>query len=87
MTKINCKLLTISTTVIDGKPCNYTVKTIAHTIDPIIKDPANRETTYRDIKKLARDLSKQVEKTILTHFCDGHIFNITIKDFIKSDDQ
>lgn len=81
MTKINCKLLTTSTTVVGGAPGNYTVRTISHTIDPIIKVPANRERSYQDIDKLARELAQQVEKTIRTHFHAGHVFNITIKDF------
>lgn len=83
MTKINCKLLTSSTSVLDGVSGNYIVRTISHTIDPTIKVPANREMSYQDIDKLAREFAQQVEKTIRTHFHEGHIFNITIKDFLK----
>lgn len=81
MTKINCKLLTSSTTVITGAPGNYTVKTVSHTIDPTIKKTINCEVTYSDIDNLAKDFGLLVAKTIARHFREKHAFNITIKDF------
>lgn len=87
MTKINVKLLTTSTTVIDGVPGNYTVKTISNTIDPKIKKPLNRETRYKYVDELANKLAAQIAQTIMVHYNTGHIFNITIKDFLKNPEQ
>lgn len=87
MTKINVKLLTTSTTVIDGAPGDYSVKTVSHTIDPKIKKPINRETRYKYVDELAKELAAQIAKTIMVYYNTGHIFNITIKDFLKTPEQ
>lgn len=81
MTNINCKLLTTSTTVIEGVSGNYTLKTISHTIDPRIKRPINRVLTFQTINDLARELASELTKTLTVYYQEGHIFNITIKDF------
>lgn len=87
MTKINVKLLTTSTTVIDGAPGDYSVKTVSHTIDHKIKKPINRETRYKYVDELAKELAAQIAKTIMVYYNTGHIFNITIKDYQKTPEQ
>lgn len=81
MTKINCKLLTSSTTVITGVPGNYTMKTVSHTIDPTIEKTINREVTYCTLASLAKEFGELIALTIERHYKEGHVFNITIKDF------
>lgn len=87
MTKINVKLLTTSTTVIDGVPGNYALKTVSHTIDPRIKRTINRVQTFKTIDDLAEELASQLAKTIMGYYCEGHVFNITIKDYQKTPEQ
>lgn len=87
MTKINVKLLTTSTTVIEGVPGNYTLKTLSHTIDPRIKRTINRVQTFPTITDLAKELASELAKTLTVYYHEGHVFNITIKDFVKPSDH
>lgn len=87
MTKINVKLLTTSTTVIDGVPGNYQLKTVSHTIDPRIKRTMNRVQTFQTLTDLARELASEIAKTLTVYYQEGHVFNITIKDYQKTPEQ
>lgn len=87
MTKINVKLLTTSTTVIDGVPGNYQLKTVSHTIDPRIKRTINRVQTFQTLTDLARELASEIAKTLTVYYQEGHVFNITIKDYQKTPEQ
>lgn len=84
MTKINVKLLTTSTTVIDGVPGNYQLKTVSHTIDPRIKRTINRVQTFQNLTFLANELASEIAKTLMVYYQEGHVFNITIKDYQKN---
>lgn len=83
MTKINVKLLTSSTTVIEGVPGDYTVKTVSHSTDPRIKRTVNREESFAQLDYLAIELGLRVAATIARFYREGHVLNITIKDFEK----
>ena len=87
MTKINVKLLTTSTTVIDGVSGNYQLKTVSHTIDPRIKRTINRVQTFQTLTDLARELASEIAKTLTVYYQEGHVFNITIKDYQKTPEQ
>ena len=87
MTKINVKLLTTSTTVIDGVTGNYQLKTVSHTIDPRIKRTINRVLTFQTLTDLARELASEIAKTLTVYYQEGHVFNITIKDYQKTPEQ
>lgn len=77
------KLLTSSTTIIEGVPGNYTMITTSDTIDPAIKIPVDRKEVYPNIDKLSRDFAQQLENTINMYFHEGHEFKLTLKDYLK----